>query len=62
MAAFVLNRNGCLSRMTGSERRLSERLEHKLEDDHPSRYDVAIGCSSAIRTASCCSRAAVLAS
>lgn len=43
MASLVPNRSSCLSRMTGGERRFSERLEQKLEDDYLIWYDVAIG-------------------
>ena len=43
MATLTPTRNGCLPRMTGGEKRLSERLESKLEDDYLLWYDVPIG-------------------
>ncbi|WP_233523322.1 3'-5' exonuclease [Dyella solisilvae] len=43
MATLIPSRNSCLPRMTGGEKRLSERLEQKLEDDYLLWYDVAIG-------------------
>lgn len=43
MATLIPNRNGCLSRMTGGEKRLSERLEGKLEADYLLWYDVPVG-------------------
>ncbi len=33
----------CVSRMTGGERRLAQRLENKLEDDWLLWYDVPLG-------------------
>ncbi|MBA2079080.1 3'-5' exonuclease [Rhodanobacter sp. PCA2] len=43
MATLVPTRNSCLPRMTGGEKRVSERLEQKLEDDYLLWYDVPIG-------------------
>lgn len=43
MATLVPARNSCLPRMTAGEKRLSERLEQKLEDDYLCWYDVAVG-------------------
>ena len=43
MATLIPTRNGCLSRMTGGEKRFSERLESKLEADYLLWYDVPIG-------------------
>ncbi|HEX7815670.1 3'-5' exonuclease [Dyella sp.] len=43
MAKLIPSRNSCLSRMTGGEKRFSERLEQKLEDDYLIWYDVPIG-------------------
>jgi hypothetical protein len=43
MATLIPSRNSCLSRMTSGEKRLSERLEQKLEDDYLLWYDVPIG-------------------
>ncbi|MDB5986907.1 MAG: helicase [Nevskia sp.] len=43
MATLVPARNACLSRMTSGERRFSERLEKKLEDDYLCWFDVPIG-------------------
>ncbi|MEO5813519.1 MAG: 3'-5' exonuclease [Rhodanobacter sp.] len=43
MATLIPIRNGCLSRMTAGEKRLSARLESKLEDDYLLWYDVPIG-------------------
>jgi len=43
VATLIPARNGCLSRMTGGEKRFSERLEQKLEDDYLIWYDVPIG-------------------
>ncbi|MGH8111860.1 MAG: 3'-5' exonuclease [Rhodanobacteraceae bacterium] len=43
MASLIPTRSSCLARMTGGERRLSERLEQKLEDDYLVWYDVPIG-------------------
>ena len=43
MATLIPTRNSCLPRMTGGEKRVSERLEQKLEDDYLLWYDVPIG-------------------
>ncbi len=43
MATLIPTRNSCLPRMTGGEKRVSERLEHKLEDDYLLWYDVPVG-------------------
>jgi len=43
MATFIPSRNSCLSRMTSGEKRVSERLEQKLEDDYLVWYDVPVG-------------------
>ncbi len=43
MATLIPTRNSCLPRMTAGEKRVSERLEHKLEDDYLLWYDVPIG-------------------
>lgn len=43
MASLIPTRSSCLPRMTGGEKRLSERLEQKLEDDYLVWYDVPIG-------------------
>ncbi|KRE97819.1 DNA helicase II [Frateuria sp. Soil773] len=43
MATLIPTRNSCLPRMTGGEKRFSERLESKLEDDYLLWYDVPIG-------------------
>ncbi|RAO75306.1 3'-5' exonuclease [Dyella jiangningensis] len=43
MATLIPSRNSCLSRMTSGEKRLSERLEQKLEEDYLLWYDVPIG-------------------
>jgi len=43
MASLIPGRNSCLPRMTPGEKRLSERLEQKLEDDYLLWYDVPIG-------------------
>ncbi|BBD79928.1 DEAD/DEAH box helicase [Aerosticca soli] len=43
MAKLIPSRNSCLPRMTGGEKRLSERLEQKLEDDYLLWYDVPVG-------------------
>lgn len=43
MATLIPSRNSCLPQMTSGEKRLSERLEQKLEDDYLLWYDVAIG-------------------
>jgi len=43
MAKLIPSRNSCLPRMSGGEKRLSERLEQKLEDDYLLWYDVPVG-------------------
>ena len=43
MATLIPTRNSCLPRMTGGEKRFSERLEDKLEDDYLLWYDVPVG-------------------
>lgn len=43
MATLIPTRNSCLSRMTSGEKRFSERLEQKLEDDYLLWYDVPVG-------------------
>lgn len=43
MASLIPTRNSCLPRMTSGEKRVSERLEQKLEDDYLLWYDVPIG-------------------
>ena len=43
MATLMPARSVCLGRMTGGEKRLSERLEQKLDDDYLIWYDVAVG-------------------
>ncbi len=43
MATLIPTRNSCLPQMTSGEKRLSERLEHKLEDDYLLWYDVPVG-------------------
>ncbi|GGA48120.1 DEAD/DEAH box helicase [Dyella nitratireducens] len=43
MAKLIPTRNSCLGRMRSGEKRLSERLEQKLEDDYLLWYDVPIG-------------------
>lgn len=43
MATFIPSIGTCVSRMTGGERRLAERLEQKLDDDYLLWYDVPIG-------------------
>lgn len=43
MAKMFPVRSACLHRMTGGEKRLSERLEQKLEDDYLCWYDVPVG-------------------
>ncbi|MEO5828955.1 MAG: 3'-5' exonuclease, partial [Rhodanobacter sp.] len=40
---LIPSRNSCLPRMTGGEKRVSERLEQKLEDDYLLWYDVPVG-------------------
>jgi hypothetical protein len=43
VATLIPTRNSCLPRMTGGEKRFSERLEQKLEDDYLLWYDVPVG-------------------
>lgn len=43
MATLIPTRNSCLPRMTAGEKRFSERLEQKLEDDYLAWYDVPVG-------------------
>ena len=43
MATLIPSRNSCLPRMTAGEKRVSERLEQKLEDDYLLWYDVPVG-------------------
>jgi hypothetical protein len=43
VATLIPTRNNCLPRMTGGEKRVSERLEQKLEDDYLLWYDVPVG-------------------
>ncbi|HET6555094.1 MAG TPA: 3'-5' exonuclease [Dyella sp.] len=43
MATLIPSRNSGLSRMTSGEKRVSERLEQKLEDDYLVWYDVPVG-------------------
>ncbi len=43
MATLIPTRSQCLPRMTGGEKRVSERLEQKLEDDYLLWYDVPVG-------------------
>ncbi len=43
MATLIPTRHSCLPRMSGGEKRLSERLEQKLEDDYLLWYDVPVG-------------------
>jgi len=43
MATLIPSMGSCVSRMTGGERRLAERLEQKLDDDYLLWYDVPIG-------------------
>ncbi|WP_424681774.1 3'-5' exonuclease [Frateuria sp. YIM B11624] len=43
MATLIPTRNSCLPRMTAGEKRFSERLEQKLEDDYLLWYDVPVG-------------------
>ena len=43
MATLIPSRNSCLPQMTSGEKRLSERLEQKLESDYLIWYDVAVG-------------------
>jgi hypothetical protein len=43
MATLIPALGSCVSRMTGGERRLAERLEQKLDPDYLLWYDVAVG-------------------
>ncbi|MEY4345510.1 MAG: hypothetical protein RL032_1342 [Pseudomonadota bacterium] len=43
MATLIPAMGSCVSRMTGGERRLAERLEAKLDDDYLLWYDVPMG-------------------
>jgi hypothetical protein len=43
MAKLIPVRGSCMPRMTAGEKRVSERLEQKLEDDYLLWYDVPIG-------------------
>ena len=43
MAVLIPSIGSCVSRMTGGERRLAERLEQKLDDDYRLWYDVPMG-------------------
>ncbi|SFW55697.1 UvrD/REP helicase N-terminal domain-containing protein [Luteibacter sp. UNCMF366Tsu5.1] len=43
MARLIPSRSTCLPRMTAGEKRVSERLEQKLDDDYLLWYDVPIG-------------------
>ena len=43
MATLIPALGSCTARMTPGERRLAERLEHKLEDDYLLWYDVPVG-------------------
>lgn len=43
MATLLPAFGACVSRMTPGERRLAERLEHKLDEDYLLWYDVPIG-------------------
>ena len=43
MATLIPSIGSCVSRMTGGERRLAERLEAKLDDDYLLWYDVPMG-------------------
>jgi len=43
MATLIPSMGSCVSRMTGGERRLAERLEQKLDDDYLLWYDVPMG-------------------
>jgi hypothetical protein len=43
MATLIPSMGMCVSRMTGGEKRLAERLEQKLDDDYLLWYDVPIG-------------------
>jgi hypothetical protein len=43
MAVLIPAMGPCAARMTSGERRLAERLEHKLDDDYLLWYDVPVG-------------------
>ena len=43
MATLIPSIGACVSRMTGGERRVAERLEQKLDDDYLFWYDVPMG-------------------
>ncbi|WP_170954700.1 DEAD/DEAH box helicase [Polaromonas sp. AER18D-145] len=43
MATLIPAISSCVSRMTGGEKRLAERLEKKLDDDYLLWYDVPVG-------------------
>lgn len=43
MATLIPSLSTCVSRMTAGERRLAERLEHKLDADYLLWYDVPVG-------------------
>ncbi len=43
MATLIPALGSCVSRMTGGEKRLAERLEQKLDDDYLLWYDVPVG-------------------
>jgi UvrD-like helicase C-terminal domain/Nuclease-related domain/AAA domain len=43
MATLIPALGACISRMTGGERRMAERLEQKLDDDYLLWYDVPVG-------------------
>ena len=43
MAILIPSLGSCTARMTSGERRLAERLEHKLDGDYLLWYDVPIG-------------------
>ncbi|WP_296510185.1 3'-5' exonuclease [Rhodoferax sp.] len=43
MATLIPTLGSCVSRMTGGERKLAERLEQKLDDDYLLWYDVPMG-------------------
>ncbi|MEZ5640397.1 MAG: NERD domain-containing protein, partial [Burkholderiaceae bacterium] len=43
MATLIPALGTCLSRMTSGEKRLAERLQHKLDDDYLLWYDVPVG-------------------
>jgi len=45
VAILIPSLSTCLSRMTGGEKRLAQRLEAKLEDDYLLWYDVPIGAA-----------------